>query len=243
MATCQRQLVRHHKRGRALIFLKAIKREAGYLWGVFKQLLIPIMIAALYGWYEWKTKGDSFVLTEYLNIFLPALFFVMWFVGLYERHKKRVTDKQSFDGISTDLSSLKENVDELMNFARTFKFGSEARAGELDFADSLILGAEKLLKQGDVLAALLQAGVAFEQSIRNLAKRAGIDSPERFPVHRLLEKLKPKIPPEWHGELNTLRVVRNQVSHLPEDGLSKITHPDILLGTYAMAIKMLNSRW
>jgi hypothetical protein len=55
-----------------------------------------------------RHRCGSFSLSVYLKVTLPALFFIMWFVGLYERARKRSTDRESFDNLYTGLQSLTE---------------------------------------------------------------------------------------------------------------------------------------
>lgn len=72
-------------------YLKQYWKEiTPHIWAMLKQLAIPAILAAGYGAWDWSSSGGNFELSEYLKVVMPALFFLMWFVGLYERQKKGI---------------------------------------------------------------------------------------------------------------------------------------------------------
>jgi hypothetical protein len=214
--------------------------EWPFVWTVIKQLFIPAVIAALYGIFDWvsSSKGD-FSLAAYLKITLPALFFIMWFVGLYERAKKKNTDKESFENINTGIQSLTEIVKELQTSPHSHSPAPTPIQLGTTFSASLITEAFTIFKTGHKLAALLQAGVAFEHALRSFAVSRGVEDAEQMPLLRILQKIDFLLPQGWEGEFHMLRKIRNQLAHASEQEIEHI-EPEFVLNTYAMAIGVLN---
>jgi hypothetical protein len=90
-----------------------VKSEWPFVSAVLRQLAIPAVLAAAYGLYDWYSSKGSFSFSAYLKVTLPALFFIMWIVGLFERAKKKSSDKDSFDNLNSGLQSLTELVKDL----------------------------------------------------------------------------------------------------------------------------------
>lgn len=72
----------------------------------FKQVAIPALAALAYAIVAGVYPNQSKAVRESFTDFIVALFFIMWFVGLWERAKKRSTDDKAFSGIQGDLASL-----------------------------------------------------------------------------------------------------------------------------------------
>ena len=216
--------------------------EKIYFGAVAKQLSIPALIAALYGAYDWhSSKGaNSFSLSAYLKVTMPALFFIMWFVGMYERARKKTNDKESFDNLSSGLQSLTDLVKGLQNSPHATKASPIQSAASSAYSSTLINESIAIFAAGHKLAALLQAGVAFEQAVRAFARRQGVESTEQIPLLRILQKIDFLLPGGWQGEFHMLRQIRNQLAHASEQELDRIEHPEVVLNTYALAIEALN---
>lgn len=214
--------------------------EWPFVWAVIKQLFIPAIIAALYGIFDWvsSSKGN-FSIAAYLKITLPALFFIMWFVGLYERAKKKNADKESFENINTGIQSLTEIVKELQTSPHSRSPAPTPVQLGTTFSASLITEAFTIFKEGHKLAALLQAGVAFEHALRSFAVRRGVEDAEQMPLLRILQKIDFLLPQGWEGEFHMLRKIRNQLAHASEQEIERI-EPEFVLNTYATAIGVLN---
>lgn len=217
------------------------KKEAPYLWAVVKQLAIPALLAAAYGLYDWQTANGKFELSAYLKVTLPALFFIMWFVGLYERARKRSTDKESFDNLSTGIQSLTDLVKTLRGSPHATST-APLTSTPINFSGTLINEAFTIFSAGHKLASLLQAGVAFEQSVRAFARAHGLVDADKMPLLRILQKIDFLLPQGWQGELHMLRQIRNQLAHASEQELDRIEQPDVVLNTYALAIQALNEK-
>ena len=61
---------------------------------VISQIWLPSIISIISALYDWQSSGKAFKLTAFFKVVFPTLFFVMWFVSIYERAKKRNTDNQ-----------------------------------------------------------------------------------------------------------------------------------------------------
>ena len=101
--------------------------------------------------------------------------------------------------------------------------------------------AEDVFNNGHHLAALLQAGVAFEQAIRSFAVRKGLADAVNIPLLKILQKIDFLLPKGWQTEIHMLRKIRNQMAHATENELSDIGNADMVLRTYRMAIEALEN--
>lgn len=205
-----------------------------------RQLAVPTVLACAWGLYDWHSGGGSFVLANYVRTVLPALFLIMWFVGLYERARKRESDDANFTTLQSNVRSLGDLLRTVLQ-ARPTLVGQVPALAETPptFSASLIEEAEKLLQAGYTLAALLQAGVAFEHALRAFGAARGLEGANQMQLLSLLQKAELGIPKEWIGELHALRQMRNALVHASQSELERIAEPASLLGTYADAIRML----
>lgn len=213
---------------------------APHIWSMLKQLLVPAILAAGYGVWDWRSSGGNFELSEYLKIVMPALFFLMWFVGLYERQKKRNSDSQSFNNLEQKLESLSEAVNKLSPKHSQPTSTPSAKTG-VTFSQEMMTEAENVFKSGHHLAALLQAGVAFEQSVRSFAKASSLEEADRMPLMHILKKVDFLLPKGVEGELHALRQVRNQLAHASEKELRHVDQADRILSAYRWAIDTLEN--
>ena len=205
---------------------------------LLKQLRYPVALAAVYGLWDWYESGKSFSFGAYLKLTMPALFFIMWIIGLYQREKKRTDDRESFGSLTTGLQSLTELVKKLSTAPHA---GSAPPAAvSTSFSSALMTQAMNVYSSGYKLAALLQAGVAFEHAVRAFAQRHGVEQADVMPLLRILQKIDFLLPQGWRGEFHVLRQIRNQLAHASEHELDRIERPDLVLNTYAAAIETLN---
>lgn len=214
------------------------RTEAPFVLAMIKRLAVPAVLAALYGAWDWYSSKGAFSLSAYVKLILPTLFFIMWLVGLFEREKKRATDKESFASLSTGLTSLTELVKGLSGSPHAGE--SAPTAVGSSYSAALINEAFVVFAAGHKLAALLQAGVAFEQAVRAFARRRGVGEADQMPLLRILQKVDFLLPKGWQKEFHTLRQIRNQLTHASEQEFEKIQQPEVVLNTYARAIEALN---
>lgn len=219
--------------------IDAIKDAWPHVCAVLIQISVPALIALSYSLYDWHSSGRHFNPSAFAKVFFPALFFVMWFVGMFERAKKRSSDKESFEGIKTDLRSLTSLVQQLKTIATVVPAAPHPQSPPT-FSRSLMDESMSIFKLGYALASLLTAGVAFEQSVRAFARRRGVEEADRLPLMHLLNKIDWMLPPGWNKELHMLRKIRNQTAHATERDLSNIGDIDFLLRNYRNAINQLD---
>jgi len=220
--------------------IKRLKGAIPHVVSMVKQLLVPAILALLYGVWDWSTSGGQFELSKYLKIVMPALFFLMWFVGLYERQKKRSVDSQSFNSLDQKLESLSEAVGKL-NPQHFQAAGAKEETPTQSFGQNMMSEAETAFKSGYHLAGLLQAGVAFEQSVRSFAKSRGLEEADRMSLLSVLKKIDFLLPKGVEGELHALRQVRNQLAHASEKELRHVEQAENILSSYRWAVEALET--
>lgn len=208
---------------------------------VLRQLKYPSMIAAAYGLIDWYASEKPFSLATYLKLCAPALFFIMWLMAMYERERKKTSDKEALSGLSSDIQSLKSLVTDLGSSRHAAAPAAASVAYGPSFSQLLMSEADAVFQSGHKLAALLQAGVAFEQAIRSFAIRKGLESAERMPLLTILQKIDFLLPQGWQSEIHMLRKIRNQLAHASKSELSEIENADMVFRTYGLAIQALES--
>jgi hypothetical protein len=208
---------------------------------VLGQLKYPSILALIYGALDWYVSGKEFSLASYLKLCAPALFFIMWLFGMFERERKKASDKDAMSGLSTDIQSLKSLITNL-GAAGHVKTESTTELG-ISYADDLMVSASAILAAGYKMAALLQAGAAFENAVRNFALRHGLREADRMSLGAILQKIDFLLPEDWVDEIQTLRRIRNKVAHASIKDIESIENPSMVLDTYALAIRALESRY
>lgn len=226
-----------------MIILKAFGKKLKAMWPhlkvVLSQTWFPILLAFGASIYDWKVSNKSFHIIGFMKIFFPTLFFIMWFVGIYERAKKRNHDKDSFEGLNTGLQSLTSLVNELKHSRQPQPVAIDGSLESPSFSRSLMDGAKRIFNEGHKLAALLQAGVAFERAVKAFAEKKGLKEAEQLPLLRILQKIDFLIPEAFRGEIHMLRKIRNRLAHASTGELENIGDADLIFHTYDQAISAL----
>jgi len=214
-----------------------------HVWTVFKQLAIPALLSCFYTvWDFYSDSEKTFSTSEFIKVMAPALFFLMWLVGLHERAKKRQSDSESFNSLEKNIETLADAVNQL-NTQKKSTVPHSSNAQTLAFSQIMLLEAEGVFNSGHRLAALLQAGVAFEQSVISFARSRKLCDENRFiPLSRLLGEFKPYLSRDEIIELNALREVRNKLAHANEKELSYIANAERILYAYRWAINTLEDK-
>ncbi len=193
------------------------------LFGIFSPWPIPLKI---------KDGASSF---------FAILFFIMYFYGQYNRVEKQTEDKHSFKGVSDKLIALEDLVKQL-NQTTPLPLNTPAAPPISTSAAELILEAKQLQKEGFVLAALLQAGVAFEHAMRSFAQHLDVVEADGASLGRLIQKLERFLPQEFLGEFHALRQMRNKFTHISEHEIKDLPDADLILRNYEWAISALGER-
>lgn len=210
-----------------------------FICKLVKQMLVPVLLAAAFTFYDAYTNKTGFSINQLAKVFFPALFFIMYFYGQYKRVEKHSEDKASFDGLNTEIMSLKSMVENLSVSPVPPLVKTNT---QFESATSLIEGAFQLKETGNNVAALLQAGLAYELSIRNFF--AAIYPSEYFHNINLLQvinRLEKVLSPGVVSELHSLRQIRNRTTHLRENELNDLPDVERNLNAYRWAINTLNS--
>lgn len=226
--------------------LKKLKGRLSAEWPnlviIFKQLILPIIISIVYVAVQSKQKSGGFDLFAAINKFFISLFFCMWFVSLYERAKKRTIDSRSFGELSGGINELKTILHDIKTGQIPQPTPIESNSAPIDSSPQRLLAESRLIfKSGFKLAALLQAGVAFEHSIRNFAKAHRFIDLEFRPLLQVIRRLEQVFPEAWIGEIHMLRKIRNQVVHITEEDLGTIENPESILDLYQQAITAIET--
>lgn len=220
-------------------FIAQFSEAWPFVLKVLRQLKYPSIFAAAYGLIDWFASEMPFSMAAYLKLCASALFLIMWLVSMYERERKKTSDKEALSGISSDIQSLKSLVSDLGSSRHAAASAAASVEYGPSFSQQLMSEADEVFHSGHKLAALLQAGVALEQAIRAFAIRKGLESAERMPLLTILQKIDFLLPQGWQIEIHILRKIRNQIAHASKSELSEIENADMVFRTYGLAIKAL----
>jgi HEPN domain-containing protein len=206
-------------------------------WAVTKGFFWPVAIAVsivMYGVFgPWQPTQ---VFKDGMQAFFAILFFIMFFFGQYKRVEKQTDDKDSFKSVSEQLSSLQELVRKIPAERQEVSATTPVYRGD---AGGLLAESRKLLGSGHTLAALLQAGVAFEHALRAFARHFKGEESARLPLHDLIRRMAPK---EMSEELHALRQIRNRLTHISEAELTDLPDAERVLNGYERAVSELNRK-
>jgi hypothetical protein len=204
-------------------------------WAVIKGFFWPVAAAiciVAYGAYApWQPSKEA---KEHLQAFFAVLFFIMFFFGQYKRVEKQTDDKDSFKNVNEKLISLQELVRAIRPTQVSTVSTSRVAVGD---ASTLLAESRTLLESGHALAALLQAGVAFEHSLRNFARHFKGEEAAVGPLHEIIRRMAPQ---EMTGELHALRMIRNRLVHVSENELSDLPDAERILAGYEGAVAELS---
>lgn len=207
------------------------------VWAVVRGFFVPVAIAlcvVLYGVFGYWQPSQEF--KDGIKSFFAILFFIMFFFGQYKRVEKQTDDKDSFKSVSDQLVSLQELVRKIRPSHAVASPSEPVRVTAGDSVD-LLEESRRLLASGHPLASLLQAGVAFEHSLRAFARHFKGDEAAKLPLHDLIRRIAPD---EMVGELHALRQIRNRLTHISETELSDLPNADRVLSGYEWAVSELN---
>lgn len=204
---------------------------------VIKGFFWPVAIAGLivtYGAFgPWQ---PSLAIKDGLQAFFAILFFIMFFFGQYKRVEKQTDDKDAFKRVNEQLSSLQELVRNIPPGRPDTAPLMQLLGGE---TGALLAESRTLFESGHALAALLQAGVAFEHALRSFARRFKGEESARLPLHELISRIAPE---EMSAELHSLRMIRNRLTHISESELTDLPDANRVLDGYERAVTELNKK-
>jgi hypothetical protein len=201
-----------------------------------KQSAAPLLIAIVYAVWVYVDRGDRARATDATTAFGGAFFFCMWILGQYFRTSKQLTDSEYFEKLSAGIEDINKSIRDLQT-----KYGGpptridSMRAPSLEF----MTRARILVRQGDVLPALLLAGLAFEHAIRAKADRMGFDLHKSSSIVQILQKIEEQLGAGAKNELKTLWKLRNQIVHANPGAAAELQNRPDLLDYFEGGIGML----
>lgn len=215
------------------VFWKTIGR-------LVKQSAIPLLISAAYATWVYFNKGSNAHPTDAISAFGASFFFCMWLLGQFFRTSKQLSDSESFDRLSAGIGEINKSIREL----RAMPSPNASPIGRVSIPsppNQLMLQARELAKNGHVLAALLQAGVAFEQAALSKAARMGLYRHNFHSFPRLLQKIEEQLGPGAKTELQSLWKFRNQIVHADPQASEELQQRPELVDFFDSGIRMLDS--
>lgn len=200
---------------------------------LLKQAAIPFILSAAYATWVYSAKVGIVSLTEWITPFAGSFFFLMWLLGQFLRTSKQVSDSKSFSGLFAGIAEINKSVAEL----RASGMGGALATPQLE--GELFLHAKQLVKQGSVLAGLLQGGVAFEQAVHDKANRMGLRRNDYKVMSHLVSEIEGQLGPGAQRELQVLWRLRNQIAHADEEAVRQLQQQPELIEMFERGIQML----
>ena len=210
---------------------------------------IPLVIS--FGWAIWsyQTTNEERTVRYFLKELFTALFFTMWFVGQYLRTAKDLRDKTNYGDIQIGIDELRNSLTSLSSIFRanhtepapstTTTTTTTTTIAPSHTSNFMLSEAIEAVNEGFVLAGLMQAGVAFEQSIIDAAVKRQIVIDNRTTTAQLLNKLKEYYEKSTIQELFAVWKLRNQLIHLNPEASQEIKSRPHLIKYFIWAIEQL----
>lgn len=91
--------------------LKMSAKATKVLWRLTVQSWIPLLIAAIYAWWDYESLADSSrTISAFVKSLGVAFFFIMWFVGQWFRAEKQISDTDHLSQINTKVTNIEAHV-------------------------------------------------------------------------------------------------------------------------------------
>jgi hypothetical protein len=208
------------------------------IWRVTKRLFrnsfLAILIAVLYTFSAVDSQPNiNWTFQLILKEFLLAFFFLMWFVSLWIRTTKELTDSTNYSTLQTGLVEIKEAITNLQS-----QPPANIQTGHKGTKNDLMLGARQAVDRGFVLAGLLQAGVTFEQSIIAKAEQLGIQKTNNH-VANIIKQLRDYYDHGTVQEFFNIWKLRNTLVHLTPEAAIELNKSPQLIKYFEWAVSRL----
>lgn len=203
-------------------------------WRVIR---IPLLLAIAWAFLVFFLTPEvkrSFI--TWFKDFITGLFFIMWFVGQFQRTSKEINDNANYSNLQTGINDLKDSIKSLGSFQTPKDYSH----GFLT-ANSMITTARKAVDNGYVLAGLMQAGVALEQAILAKADKLQIPRDNRTTVVHVINNLKDYYDRGTIQEFFAVWKLRNQLVHLSPDASKELENNPRLIKYFEWAINKLEA--
>lgn len=165
--------------------------------------LPALIIASLFtAWtYCSATDRESIAATDLVSRFGAAFFFVMWMVGQYLRVSKQL-------GIEAFLAEIREGVNHIRDALPTPTQPAEPAllpsTGAIVATRALLTEAESTLEAGNPRAALMVAGAALEEAVREFARARGVADWDRASPSALMRTIGGVLSPQGRQALHAM---------------------------------------
>lgn len=201
-------------------------------WQVIRIPLLLALAWALISFYYTPDAKKS-ILGSFKDL-ITGLFFIMWFVGQFQRTSKEINDKASYSNLQTGINDLKDSIKNLKSF-------QPPKDDTLGFipANTMMSTAKNAVEKGFVLAGLMQAGVALEQAVLAKADKLQINRDNRTTVVQIINQLKNYYDHGTIQEFFAVWKLRNQLVHLSPDASKELENNPKLINYFEWAIKRL----
>lgn len=204
------------------------------IWRLGKQSAIPFLISIIYAAWVYWNKSDKAHATDAIAAFGGAFFFCTWLTGQYFRAAKQLADSESFDKLSAGIDDINTSIKQLNAAVAVAPATASPQS-----SPELLSQARQLVRNGNVLAGLLQAGLAFEQAIHAKARRIGLCRQQFRSIPQMLQRIEEQLGPDAHQELQTLWKFRNQIVHADPQASEALQLRPELLDYFESGVKML----
>ncbi len=210
-----------------------------------KQSVIPLLLAAAYATWAFS-ESDGASATAWLTPFGGAFFLCSYFVGQYLRTAKQVGDSKKFSDIETGIAdakmSMAAGLADIKQSIADFKAVQVAVPHQgAPLSNHLFQQAKGIAQGGNVLAGLLQAGLAFEQAIHDKARRMGLDRREFRSLPELIARIERQLGPGAEREIQVLWKLRNQIVHADQEAVAELQRRPDLMSMFERGMELLDA--
>lgn len=202
---------------------------------LLKQSGVPLVVSAIYATWSYTEKQPNASPTDWITPFAASFFFCMWLIGQVLRASKQLKDSDAFKDLATGQAEIRDLLEDVKRGTIT------AAAGEAESSSELLQQSSLLVEQGNVLAGLLQAGVALEHAIRDKARRTGIELRGSNAIRKAIDRIGIEMGESVKVQLHTIWSLRNRLAHADLDAISELRDNPEVIRNYEEVIGLLAS--
>jgi uncharacterized protein YutE (UPF0331/DUF86 family) len=207
---------------------------------LLREAWLPLVLAGGYSaWDSYSSPAAEKTWTHAVSKFGAGLFFFMWLFGQFIRVAKQLRVEGDLEQILDGVKHIEDALSRLpppgpgpAAPATTPLPATPAPQPAEVTGRALMTEAEAAEGVGAHRAALMVAGAALEESIREFARSRGLTSETSAPITRVLAAARPVLGADVTDELLRLWSLRNQVVHgAVDERTASSLSPEILAAT------------
>jgi hypothetical protein len=161
----------------------------------------------------------------------------MWFVGLWFRTDKKISDDEKLSDIKADVQDIKDAIAQKTHI----QFATARQLPVRDFvARTLLSEAEAAIDAGLNRSALVMAAVTLEHVLRQFAQRKNLPEASHLPIPKILSRLREVLGPAVTDDLYGLWRARNNIVHGREGELIDSKSANRLYDSFRWAVGFLS---